>query len=98
MSTKYQHQQDVQDQTEYLRRFWAGIFASGIENARMAAGRSIDEAARLAGMELSEWSAMEAGALLPQTPEQLRAIAGALAMDYTRLANFVLLCWSAWES
>jgi hypothetical protein len=53
--------------------------------------------ARLAGMELSEWLALEAGALLPQTPEQLRAIAGALEMDYNRLAGFVRLCWSAWE-
>lgn len=60
MSTTLQHQNDIQDQAEYLRRFWTSNFASGIENARIAAGRSIDEAARLAGMELSEWLAMEA--------------------------------------
>jgi hypothetical protein len=83
---------------QHARRFYAGMFASGIENARMAAGRSIPEAARLAGMELSEWMALEAGAWLPQTSEQLRAIAGALEMDYDRLASFTLLCWSAWES
>lgn len=39
--------------------------------------------------------ALEAGALLPQSSEQLRAIAGALQMDYDRLAGFVRLCWSA---
>ena len=83
---------------ECLRRFWSGIFGSGIESARMAAGRSIQEAARLAGMELSEWMALEAGVWLPQTSEQLMAIAGALEMDYVRLCNFVLLCWTAWGS
>jgi transcriptional regulator with XRE-family HTH domain len=84
--------------TECVRRFYAGIFASGIENARNATGRSIPEAARLAGMQLSEWMALESGAWLPQSSEQLRAIAGALDMDYDRLASFTLLCWSAWES
>jgi hypothetical protein len=48
-------------------------------------------------MELSEWMALEAGGLLPQTPEQLKAIAGALEVDYDWLASWVLLCWSAWE-
>ncbi len=62
-----------------------------------AAGRSIPDAARLAGMELSEWMALEAGGLLPQTPEQLRAIAGALEVDYDWMASWVVLCWSAWE-
>jgi hypothetical protein len=63
----------------------------------MSAGRLIPDAARLAGMELSEWRALESGGLLPQTPEQLKAIAGALAVDYDWLAGRVLLCWSAWE-
>jgi hypothetical protein len=83
---------------EHARRSWAGIFSTGIENARKLTGRSISEASHLAGMELSEWMALEAGAWLPQTSEQLRAIAGALEMDYDRLASFTLLCWSAWES
>ena len=83
--------------TQSARRFFAGMFASGIENARIAAGKSIPEAARLAGLELSEWMALEAGAWRPQTPEQLWAIAGALEMDCNRLASFVLLCWAAWE-
>lgn len=97
MSTTFTEQNAVREQAEYLRRFWATVFAGGIENARMAAGRSINEAARLAGMELTEWMALEAGALLPQSSEQLRAIAGALQMDYDRLASFVLLCRSAWK-
>jgi transcriptional regulator with XRE-family HTH domain len=83
---------------EHARRFWTRTFSTGIEKARNATGRSIEEAARLAGLELSEWMALEAGAWLPQTSEQIRAIAGALDMSYDRLASFVLLCWSAWES
>ena len=90
--------QPTRTAAEHIRGFYAGIFAAGIENARVAAGRSIPEAARLAGMELSQWMALEAGGWLPQTPEQLRAIAGALEMDYDRLASWVMLCWSAWES
>jgi transcriptional regulator with XRE-family HTH domain len=97
MSTSFHDQQATTTPAEHVRRFFTGIFASGIENARMAAGRSINEAARLAGMELSEWMALEAGGLLPQTPEQLRAIAGALAVDFDWMASWVLLCWSAWE-
>jgi len=83
---------------EYARQFWTRTFAVGIQNTRNAAGRSIPDAARLAGMELSEWMALEAGGLLPQTPEQLRAIAGALEVDYDWLASWVLLCRSAWEA
>jgi len=97
VSTTFIDPNAVRENAEYLRRFWTGIFASGIENLRMAAGRSINEAACLAGMELSQWLALEAGAWLPKTPAQLRAIAGALEMDYNRLAGFVRLCWSAWE-
>ncbi len=83
---------------DITRRLWTRIFAEGIQKARLAIGRSIEETARLAGMELSEWMALEAGGLLPQTSEQIMAIAGALEMSYQRLANFVLLCWAAWES
>jgi hypothetical protein len=97
MSISFPDQQAL-TAAQHVRRFWIHIFSTGIENARKATDRSIEEAARLAGMELSEWMALEAGAWLPQTTGQLRAIAGALETDYDRLASFVLLCWSAWES
>lgn len=99
MSTEYQESTHTNAQiAEITRRLWTRTFAEGIQKARLATGRSIEETARLAGMELSEWMALEAGASLPQTSEQLMAIAGALEMSYVRLANFVLLCWGAWES
>jgi hypothetical protein len=90
--------QPILTPAEHLRRFWTHIFSTGIENARKATGRSIEEAARLAGMELSQWMALEAGSWLPQTTHQLMAIAGVVEMDYQDLASFTLLCWSAWES
>jgi len=97
MSISFRDQQAITTPAEHARRFFTSIFASAIQNTRKAAGRSIPDAARLAGMELSEWMALEAGGLLPQTSEQLSAIAGALEVDYDWMANWVVLCWSAWE-
>jgi len=79
-----------------LRRFWAGIFAKAIQHNRQARGLSVEEAAQLAGMEVSEWAAIEAGSV-PQTTDQLRSIAGTLEISYDRLLNLVLLCREAWE-
>jgi hypothetical protein len=82
---------------EIVRRFWAGVFSTGIVNSRKAIGLSVEQAAVLAGMELSEWMGLEAGTWLPQTSEQFQAIAGTLETDYADLASFALFCWSAWE-
>lgn len=87
----------TQDDAEWWRGFWTRMFASGIEHARIAAGRSVEEAASLAGMKLYQWMALEAGRWLPQTGEQLWAIAGAVDVSDERMANFALFCWSAWE-
>jgi hypothetical protein len=86
-----------QQARENARQFWAQIFGAGIEYSRREACLTIPDAARLAGMELSEWMVLEADGFLPQTTGQLQAVAGALEMNYDRLANFVLLCWPAWE-
>jgi transcriptional regulator with XRE-family HTH domain len=79
-----------------LRRFWAGIFAKAIRHNRQARGLSVEDAAQLAGMEASEWAAIEAGSV-PQTTAQLHALAGTLEIGYDRLLNLVLLCRDAWE-
>ena len=79
-----------------LRRSWAGIFAKAIEHNRQARGLSLEEAAQLAGMEVSQWAAIEAGSV-PQTTAQLHALAGTLEIGYDRLFNLVLLCRDAWE-
>ena len=92
------HPDDLQAAADNLRSFWTTIFAEGMALARKAAGLSIEDTAQLAGMEVSEWMALEAGSWLPRSTPQLRAIAGALDMEYDRLAGFVLLCRSAWEA
>src|SRR5437868_2276933 len=78
------------------RRFWAGIFAQAVRHNRQARGLSLEQAAQLAGMEASEWAAIEAGAV-PQTTAQLQSIAGTLEIGYDRLLNLVLLCRDAWQ-
>ena len=98
MSKKNLRIKNAQEDAKWWRGFWTRLFAAGVEHARNATGRSVEEAARLAGMKLYQWMALEAGRWLPQTGEQLWAIAGALEMSDERIANWVLLCSSAWES
>jgi hypothetical protein len=98
MSVHSEQTQSTKETKELVRRFWAGVFSTGIVNSRKAAGLSIEQAAWLAGMDLSKWMALEAGAWLPQTSGEIGAIAGAIETDFGDLASFVLFCWLAWES
>lgn len=77
-------------------RFWAGLFAKAIEHNRQARGLSVEDAAHLAGMEASQWAAIEAG-VVPRTDAELRSIAGTLEIGYDQLFNLALLCRDAWE-
>ena len=63
---------------------------------RKNAGLSIEEAARLSGMEVSEWMAIEDGHA-PQDINRLRAMADAMEISFDRIAMVVLLCREAWE-
>ena len=40
------------------RQAWGQLFGSCIEKTREAGGRSIEQAAHLAGMEASQWAAI----------------------------------------
>ncbi len=71
------------------------LFGSMIQEGRQATGRSIEEAARLAGMEASEWAAVEAGHI-PADLSRLRAMAAALEIRYDQMATVVCLCQDAW--
>jgi len=75
---------------------WGRLFGLGIRENRQKIGLSIEEAARLSGMEASEWTAIEDG-YVPQTAAQLHSIAGTLEISYDRLLSLVLLCREAWE-
>jgi transcriptional regulator with XRE-family HTH domain len=77
------------------RLVWGRLFGQCVEKTRQVAGRSIAEAAQLAGMEASEWSAVEAG-FVPD-PAKLRPMADALELRYDRIATMAVLCRDAWE-
>ena len=81
---------------ELRRQIWGRMFGRGIRANRQNLGLSIEEAARLSGMEVSEWAAIEEG-YVPQETNRLRAMAGALEISYDQLLNLVLLCREAWE-
>ena len=84
------------------RRAWSAILAGMIEERRRAVGLSQAEAARLAGMESSEWAAIEAG-YLPEDlfsngSARLRSVAAALEVRFEDLALLVYLCQDAWAA
>jgi len=75
---------------------WGRLFGQCIESVRETSGRSVEEAAYLAGMEASEWAAIEAG-YVPKSTARLRSMAGALELGYEKIANLARLCRGAWE-
>ncbi len=85
-----------QDNLDTVRRLvWGWLFGQCIGKTREAAGRSVEEAAQLAGMEASEWASVEAG-FVPD-PAWLRPMADALELGYDRIATMAVLCRDAWE-
>ena len=83
------------DLDQVLRLAWGRLFGQCVGKTRETAGRSVGEAARLAGMETSEWAAVEAG-YVPD-PARLRPMADALELRYDRIATMAVLCRDAWE-
>lgn len=81
---------------ELRRQVWGRLFGLGIQSSRNEAGLSIEEAARLSGMQISEWMAIEDGHV-PQDTDRLRAMAAAMEISFDRITNMVLLCREAWE-
>ena len=81
---------------EYFQGAWRRFFGRFIESGREKAGLSVEQAATLAGIGVEEWTAIEAGATLPATRQQLRAIADALNIEWGTMARIVLLCRHAW--
>ena len=76
---------------------WRQMFGSMVRERRRAIHRSLDEAARLSGMEPSEWAAIEAGHV-PADPARLRSIAAAIEVRFDELAVLVYLCQDAWAA
>jgi transcriptional regulator with XRE-family HTH domain len=67
-----------------------------VQDCREARGRSVEEAASLAGLESSEWAAVEAGHI-PADPKRLRSMADALEIDFSQMSLMVCICQGAWS-
>lgn len=74
---------------------WGRLFRNCIEKTREACGRSVEEAAHLAGMETSEWLAIEAGCV--PDPGQLHPMSDALGLCFDKIALLAFICQGAWE-
>lgn len=65
---------------------WRWLFAETIRDLRELRRLSIEQAARLAGMQFSEWEAMETGHP-PVDSERLRPVAAVLEVDWAELSQ-----------
>ncbi len=73
------------------RRASEELFGSLIRERREDRGLTVAEAARLAGMEYSEWAAIEDGCM-PADPDRLRPMAASLEMSWNSMAALVVFC------
>lgn len=80
----------------YFQGVWSRFFGNFMQSAREKGGWSVEQTAVLAGMDAAEWLAIEAGTHLPNTRQQLEAMADALEMEWATMAEIVLLCRQAW--
>jgi len=78
------------------RQSMGRLFGHCIGETRENAGLSIEEAARLSGMKVSEWMAIEEGTV-PQDINRLRAMADAMQISFDQIGTLVLVCRAAWE-
>jgi len=72
------------------------LFGAMVQDRRRMIGRTAEQAAWLAGMEASEWLAVEAG-YIPADPARLRSMAAALEIRFDQMALLVYLCQEAWQ-
>jgi transcriptional regulator with XRE-family HTH domain len=92
----YTESLDVNEIATIRHRAWGELFGAGIEEARKTAGLSVEQAAAAAGMESSEWVAVEAGHV-PESWEQLRAMADAIDVPHDQIALYTFMCQEAWQ-
>lgn len=79
------------------RQTWGRMFGWGIAQARNNnTGMSIEQAAEAAGIEASEWRAVEEGHV-PTDQDRLLAMAEAVHFRQDQIALWVLMCGEAWQ-
>ena len=79
------------------RLVWGKLFGLFIQKGREKRGCAVEELASLAGMESSEWLAVEAGRV-PESAAQLRLMATALQFSKVQLATIIQICQVAWRA
>ena len=84
------------DDAGFFPAVWARMFGRFIGSGRQKAGHSVEQAAAMAGMSTSQWSAIEAGAQLPKTHRELESMAGTLGVEWATMVRIVFLCREAW--
>jgi Helix-turn-helix domain len=83
------------DHSSIAARSSAGTEGIMIQDVREFTAHSVEEAAQLAGMEPSEWAALEDGDIVVD-PAWLRPMADALGIRYDRMQAMVHLCQFVW--
>ena len=83
------------DSTDNLSVSWRRLFGIMIQDVRQFTARSVEEAAQLAGMESSEWAALEDGDIVVD-PAWLRPMADALGIRFDQMQTMVHLCQFVW--
>ena len=81
---------------DFNRKVWAILFGQDIQGMRGEKGMSVKKAARRAGMTVEEWEAIEAGRV-PETWEQVCAMAESLEESRVSMASIVFLYAGAWD-
>ncbi len=76
------------------RESMSRLFGACIRSCREKRGRSIEEAAAVAGMEAVEWAAVEAGSA--PNPTCLRSIAAGVGTTINQIAPLIFICQDAW--
>ena len=83
------------DSTDILHDTWRRLFGIMIQDVREFTARSVEEAAQSAGMEPSEWAAVEDGDIVVD-PAWLRPMADALGICFDQMVTMVHLSQFAW--
>lgn len=83
------------DPTDDLSVSWRRLFGIMIQDVREFTAHSVEEAAQLAGMQTSEWAALEDGDIVVD-PDWLRPMADALGIRFDQMENMVHICQFVW--
>lgn len=86
----------LSDPARFRRGLWGVLFGQEIQLQREERGLSVEDAASRAGLSTQNWRAMEAGQV-PETGEQLCAVAEGLGEKRVVMASLVIRYAGAWE-